>query len=71
MSALDLSSAKWRKSTRSGTNGDCVEVAENFTDSHSVVLVRDSKNPAQAVLSFTVREWGAFLGGVHNGEFDL
>jgi hypothetical protein len=34
------------------------------------ILVRDSKNPRGAVLNFTPAEWDAFIGGVHNGEFD-
>jgi hypothetical protein len=50
MTALDLSKAHWRKSTRSGTNGNCVEVATNLVDTENVVLVRDSKAPTDGVL---------------------
>jgi hypothetical protein len=32
-------------------------------------LVRDSKNPDQAALSFTADEWTAFVAGVEAGEF--
>jgi hypothetical protein len=32
-------------------------------------LVRDSKNPTGAVLSFTEQEWTAFVEGVEAGEF--
>lgn len=63
---MDLSRAKWRKSTRSGTNGNCVEIAQLDT----AVAVRDSKNPTGAVLVFTPTEWDAFLGGAKDGEFD-
>jgi hypothetical protein len=63
---VDLSRAKWRKSTRSGTNGNCVEIAQLDT----AVAVRDSKNPTGAVLVFTPTEWDAFLGGAKDGEFD-
>jgi hypothetical protein len=71
MTALDPSKARWRKSTRSGTNGNCVEVATNLLDTARVVLVRDSKHPDDAFLAFTKAEWEAFVGGVQDGEFNL
>lgn len=64
----DLSGAKWRKSTRSGNQGDCVEVADNLP---GVVAVRDSKDPSGAVLTFTPSEWKAFVEGVRDGEFPV
>lgn len=63
----DLSALNWRKSSLSMSNGHCVEVAGIPGGG---VAVRDSKNPAGAVLSFTPGEWAAFLGGTRNGEFD-
>lgn len=57
----------WRKSSRSMTNGNCVEVAGLARE---FVGVRDSMNPAGAVLGFSQGEWDAFVGGVRNGEFD-
>jgi hypothetical protein len=62
---VDLSSAVWRKSTFSGTNG-CVEVA--FVQGR--VAVRDSKQRGGPVLVFTAHEWEAFLSGARSGEFD-
>jgi Domain of unknown function (DUF397) len=62
---VDLSTARWRKSSRSSVNG-CVEVA--FVGDR--VAVRDSKDPGGPVLLFSAHEWVAFLGGVHDGEFD-
>ncbi|MEV0429143.1 DUF397 domain-containing protein [Micromonospora sp. NPDC049836] len=56
---MELSGARWRKSTRSGGNGgDCVEVAANLP---GVVGVRDSKDPAGPVLTFTPAAWTRFL----------
>lgn len=67
MNQSDLAVATWRKSTRSSGNGACVEVAKLGDGS---VAVRDSKDPGGAVLVFTPAEWGAFLGGAKDGEFD-
>ncbi|QLQ38598.1 DUF397 domain-containing protein [Micromonospora robiginosa] len=55
---MELINAIWRKSTRSGTQGDCVEVAGNLA---GVVGVRDSKDPAGPVLTFTPDAWCAFV----------
>jgi len=56
----------WRKATKSGNNGACVEVR----DRGDRVEVRDSKNPTGPILSFTPSEWDAFLDGAKKGEFD-
>jgi hypothetical protein len=55
----DLTSARWRKSTRSGGNGgECVEVAGNLP---GVVAVRDSKDPHGPALTFTPATWVTFV----------
>ncbi len=66
---MDLTSARWRKSSYSGTNGgNCVEVAQNLP---RAVAVRDSKDPNGPKLAFGPDEWLAFTAGVKAGEFDL
>ncbi|TQM29345.1 DUF397 domain-containing protein [Nocardia bhagyanarayanae] len=65
---VDLTGAVWRKSTYSGPDGNCVEVA--FLDGGNVA-VRDTKDKGVGpVLAFTPGEWDAFLSGVSAGEFD-
>jgi predicted secreted Zn-dependent protease len=56
----------WRKSTRSGAAGHCVEIA----NVPSSVLVRDSKDVSGPVLAFGDADWTGFIDGVRAGEFD-
>lgn len=63
----DLTKAKWRKSTASGSNGgECVEVASLGGDGYAV---RDSKNPNGAAFTFPTAAWTAFVAGVKAGTF--
>ncbi|WP_063819245.1 DUF397 domain-containing protein [Herbidospora cretacea] len=55
-----------RKSSFSGSVGECVEV-----EVVSVVKVRDTKDPGGPALSFTPGEWRAFCDGVREGEFEI
>ncbi|MCW2917479.1 MAG: toxin, partial [Actinomycetia bacterium] len=51
--------ATWHKSSRSADQGGaCVEVAALLDE--RLTLVRDSKNPDGAVLSFTGPAWASF-----------
>jgi hypothetical protein len=56
--ATDLSRARWRKSSRSGSGNDCVEVAAL----PGTVAVRDSKDPDGPALLLASGEWLALLG---------
>ena len=67
MNTIDLSSARWRKSTYSSSNANCVEVA--FTD--PAIAVRDTKDRQGPVLVFSPEGWRDFTADVRNGEFDL
>jgi hypothetical protein len=60
-------SAKWRKSTHSSTNGNCVEVRHL----DAVVEVRDTKDRHGPSLRFTATAWQDFVEAVHSGDFDL
>lgn len=64
----NLSLITWRKSSWSGHNGNCVEVAEL---PHGSYGVRDSKDLAQPFLVFSRQEWGWFLTGVRAGDYDV
>lgn len=64
----ELTRAHWRKSSYSGTSGNCVEVGD--LDGSAIRAVRDSKNPAGPTLTFTTTEWCVFTAGVCAGEFD-
>ena len=63
---LMRASARWQKSTFSGTTG-CVEVRKT----QGIVQVRDSKNPSGPVLCFSDSEWVAFLAGIVADEFSV
>jgi hypothetical protein len=57
----------WRKSSYSGSQGNCVEFAPLGEE---LVAVRNSRDPEGAVLFFDRDEMGAFLNAVKGGELD-
>ena len=67
---MDITGARWRKSSFSGENGNgdgCVEVA--FLPA-ARVAVRDTKDRGRAPHVHPAREWDAFVAAVRVGEFD-
>lgn len=68
VSAADIPDAVWRKSTRSGAQGNCVEVAPLPT---GTIAVRNSRHPHGPALIFTHDEMAAFVDGAKAGEFDV
>lgn len=66
MTNADLSRAAWRKSSYSGGNGDCVEVARKLP---AMVAVRDSKDPSGPRLVLAREEWREFTARLRAGRF--
>ncbi|TMR05519.1 DUF397 domain-containing protein [Actinomadura soli] len=59
-------SATWRKSVRSSSTGQCVEVATLDAS----IAVRDSKAPHKAHLTLTPQAWVAFIAQARAGRYD-
>jgi hypothetical protein len=66
LSEAERQGLAWLKAQCSTANGQCVEIASTA----GKVLVRDSKDPDGPILVYTPHEFGAFLQGARNGEFD-
>ncbi|GAA2162989.1 DUF397 domain-containing protein [Actinomadura napierensis] len=67
----NLSRLDWRRSSRSGQNGACVEVATYHGRLHLAAAVRDSQDSEGPVLSFRRGEWAAFTQQIKAGAYDL
>lgn len=65
MSTSSLPDAIWRKSSHSGTGGDCLEVADGLGRS---LPVRDSKMPDGPQLAFAASSWSSFIRAVKAGD---
>ncbi|MEQ3550142.1 DUF397 domain-containing protein [Pseudonocardia nematodicida] len=62
----EIDALDWRKSVRSGYQGNCVELAVTA----GAIAVRNSRDPHGTVLAFSSPEMAAFLGAIKSGELD-
>ena len=58
---------RFRKSSFSGANDGCVDVADLADGGR---IVRNSKDPDGPRVRYTAHEWQMFVAGVKAGEFD-
>ncbi|MGH3322760.1 MAG: DUF397 domain-containing protein [Streptosporangiaceae bacterium] len=83
---VEAPTVKWRKSSRSTGDGNCVEVAPVWRKSGRstgngacvevaavgrAIAVRDSKDRTGPVFAFDERDWAAFVGALKDGRFDV
>ncbi|MFP5020287.1 DUF397 domain-containing protein [Pseudonocardia phyllosphaerae] len=62
----EIDALEWRKSVRSGYEGNCVELAVTGP----AVALRNSRDPHGTVLAFPAADVAALLTAVRNGELD-
>jgi hypothetical protein len=59
--------ATWRKSRHSNPSGNCVELAAL---PGGTIAIRNSRHPAGPALMYSRADFGAFLAGARDGDFD-
>jgi hypothetical protein len=65
-SPASIDALAWRKSVRSGYQGNCVELAV----AGEGIAVRNSRDPHGTVLGFPAAGIAGFLASIKNGELD-
>ncbi|MEV0660426.1 DUF397 domain-containing protein [Actinomadura luteofluorescens] len=63
----DFADAQWRKSSRSNSQQECVEVAQSPTS----IGIRDSQNPEGGHLALDRSSFTALLARAKAGDLDL
>lgn len=58
---------RWRISSFSGNDGNCVEVA---AQPDGKIAIRNSRHPDAGIVHFTRAEMAAWIAGCKAGEFD-
>jgi hypothetical protein len=61
LAPVSTDTAIWRRSSYSGGQGDCLELAHGIP---ALAPVRDSKNPTGPVIPFNRDAWRAFIAHV-------
>ncbi|MFC9976304.1 DUF397 domain-containing protein [Spirillospora sp. NPDC127200] len=67
MPATKLHGARWLKSARSNSQGNCVEIAQLPGDRFAM---RNSRHPEGPALIYTRHEIEALILGAKDGDFD-
>ncbi|MEU6330937.1 DUF397 domain-containing protein [Streptomyces sp. NPDC047049] len=67
MAVQPNSAFSWTKSSYSGGNGACVEIA---VPAVTAIAVRDSKDPDGPRLTFDNSSWARFVSDIAGGAFD-
>jgi len=68
MNVPDPAAARWKKSSRSNGQANCVEVC---TSRPGIVAVRDSKNVPGTEIAVSDQAWSRFIRAIRHGELDL
>jgi hypothetical protein len=63
----DIEGLKWRKASKSGNGGNCVELAGDTGS----VRIRDSKSRERGMITVSAATWTTFMDEIKAGRTDL